>query len=163
MEAAFAVISEAVRYLPDDPQARFAHAQIAFETGRPAAALFDAAFPLNDTNPEFIRNRAAAYASEGQLGSAIAQLESILARQPDWLDGHRLLVNLRVTHGDPDPATSYATAVEAAPTNLSLRLAWFQTLATARQWEAARTVLDEGEKQDRQPPGLCAGPRLYRQ
>jgi tetratricopeptide (TPR) repeat protein len=147
MEAAYAAISEAVQQLPGNPQARFAHAQIAFETGRPAAALFDAALALNDSNPEFVRNRAAAYAHEGQLSAAIVQLETRLARQPDWLDGHRLLVNLRVTHGDPNPARSYERAVQADPANLSLRLAWFHMLATAKSWDAARAVLAEGERQ----------------
>jgi hypothetical protein len=78
--------------------------------------------------------------------AATAQLEAVLATQPEWLDGHRMLANLRVTHGDPDPAESYAKAAQAHPDNLGIRLAWFHHLSTARHWEAARAVIAEGER-----------------
>jgi tetratricopeptide (TPR) repeat protein len=146
MEAAWGLIEEAAKLLPDDPQTQFAHAQIAFETGRPSLALFDTAGPLNAGNPAYIRNRAAAYAADGQVDSAIAQMEAVLAIQPEWLDGHRLLANLRITHGDPDPARSYAKVALAYPENLSIRLAWFHHLSTARHWEAASAVIAEGER-----------------
>jgi tetratricopeptide (TPR) repeat protein len=146
MEEAYALIAEASRLLPDDPQAQFAHAQIAFETGRPAVDLFEAARALCAGNPAYVRNRAAAYAAEGQLDAALAQLVTALAGQPEWLDGHRLLTNLRVTSGEPDPLCSYAEAVIARPDSLPLRLAFFHTVSTARQWDAARRVIAEGER-----------------
>jgi hypothetical protein len=39
MEAAWGLIAEAAKLLPNDPQTLFAHAQIAFETGRPPLML----------------------------------------------------------------------------------------------------------------------------
>ncbi len=146
MEEAFALISETAKLLPDDPQTLFAHAQMAFETGRPALELFETAYALNASNPAYRRNRAAAFAAEGHMDAAVTQLEERLGVQPDWLDGHRLLANLRVTHGDPDPARSYRRAAQSAPTHLALRLAWFHLLSTGRQWDAARAVLDDGER-----------------
>ncbi len=144
MEDAFGLIEQAARQLQDDPQTLFARAQIAYETGRPCIKLFDAAAPLNAENPGFIRNRASAYASAGRMDAAVAQLEERLLAQPEWLDGHRLLANLRVTSGDPDPERSYAAAVRVRPANVHLRLAWFHLLSTARNWDAARAVVTDG-------------------
>ncbi len=146
MEAAFAAIGEAAQRLPDDPQAAFAHAQIALETGRPAVALFEAARPLNAGNLAYIRSRAVAYAAEGQADAAMAQLDEALAAQPAWLDGHRQLANMRITRGHPEPERSYARAVQTNPQSLQLWLAWFHLLASGRNWSAARGVVDEGEK-----------------
>jgi tetratricopeptide (TPR) repeat protein len=138
MESAYAVI---LRADANDPQSAFAHAQIAFETGRPALDLFAKAAPLNPDNPALIRTYAAALAEQGALSDAVALLETTLAANPDWLDGHRLLGNLRVTSGELDPARSIAEAVRRHPDTLSLRLAWFQALSVARQWDAALAVV----------------------
>jgi tetratricopeptide (TPR) repeat protein len=138
MEAAWVAIRRAD---VNDPQTAFFHAQIALETGRPAAALFANAAPLNPNNPALIRNHAAALAEESDVAAATALLEDTLAANPAWLDGHRLLGNLRVTSGDADPARSYADAIKRDPDNLSFRLAWFQALSMAREWAAAQTVV----------------------
>ena len=138
MEAAYAAI---LRADTTDPQSAFLLAQISLETGRPAAALFAQAAPLNPNNPALIHSHAAALADEGDVAGATALLETTLAANPAWLDGHRLLGNLRVTSGDPDPARSYATACQQAPDNLSLRLAWFQALSVARDWDGAGRVV----------------------
>ncbi len=147
MERAYALISEAAQQLSDDPQTLFARAQMAFETGRPAIEFFDAALGLNADNPAFIRNRAAAYAAQGHVETAISQLEATLSNAPEWLDGHRFLARLHVACGDPEPARSYARAVQERPASLSIWLAWFQLLSTARQWDAARAVLETAELQ----------------
>ena len=139
MEAAWVAIQRAD---PNDPQSAFFRAQIALETGRPAADLFAAADRLNPAHPTLIRNHASALAEGGQIGAAIDLLETTLAANPEWLDGHRLLGNLLVTSGDIDAARSFAEACIRKPDSLSLRLAWFQALSVARQWDAARAVVD---------------------
>jgi tetratricopeptide (TPR) repeat protein len=138
MEAAWTAIQHTN---PNDPQAAFVLAQIALETGRPAACLFAAASTLNPNNPALIRGHANALAEAGDLPAATALLESTIAANPAWLDGHRLLGNIRVTAGDIDPARSFADAVQRDPGNLGLRLAWFQALSVTRQWEAAGKVV----------------------
>ncbi len=140
MEAAWATIQRAD---PNDPQTAFMIAQIALEAGRSAADLFDAAVRLNPDNPTLIRNHANALATEGDLAAATALLETTLAENPGWLDGHRLLGNLRITSGEADPARSYAEAVRRDPGSVSLRLALFQALSVARQWDAARLVVGD--------------------
>lgn len=140
LEAAYAAIGCGDR---NDPRVAFLHAQIALETGRPAADLFAAARVLDPGNPTLIRNHAAALAEEGDAAAAVKLLCSTLAQHPAWLDGHRLLANLRITMSAADPAdASYARAAAQDPANLSIRLAWFQTLAMQRDWDAARAVVD---------------------
>jgi tetratricopeptide (TPR) repeat protein len=140
LEAAYAAIR---RGDPNDPRVVSLHAQISLETGRPAADLFAAARALDESNPTLIRNHAAALAEEGDWAGAVALLETTLAQHPAWLDGHRLLANLRITGGEgARAAESYAAAAAKDPANLSIRLAWFQTLAMQRDWDAARAVVD---------------------
>jgi tetratricopeptide (TPR) repeat protein len=140
LEAAYAAIR---RGDPNDPRVAFLHAQIALETGRPAADLFAAARALDPGNPTLICNHAAALAEEGDRVGAVSLLESMLALYPAWLDGHRLLANLRITGGEGGRACeSYAAAAAMDPANLSTRLAWFQTLAMQRDWDAARAAVD---------------------
>ncbi len=140
MEAAYAAIAQADS---NDPLTAFAHAQIAYETGRPALDLFAKAAPLNPDNPALIRTHAAAMAAQGRLPDAVTLIENTLAANPGWLDGHQLLGNLRATSGEANPARSYATACQRDPGNLSLRLAWFQALSVVRNWAGARAVVED--------------------
>lgn len=140
LEAAYAAIG---RGDPNDPRIASLHAQIALETGRPAVDLFAAARVLDAGNPTLIRNHAAALVEDGDRAGAVALLETALVQHPAWLDGHRLLTNLRITSGEGARAgESYAAASVKDPANLSIRLAWFQTLAMQRDWDAARAVVD---------------------
>jgi predicted Zn-dependent protease len=138
MEAAYATI---LRADDNDPQSACVHAQIALETGRPAVDLFAAAIRLSPDNPALTRNHANALVEEGQLAAALMLLETTLAANPEWLDGLRLLGNLRATTGHADATRGYAEASDRVPNSLSLRLAWFQALSVARQWDAARSVV----------------------
>ncbi len=139
LEAAYAAIRQGD---PNDPRVAFLMAQIALETGRPAAELFEGARALDPGNPTLIRNHAAALCDVGDRPGAVALLQTTLAQHPAWLDGHRLLANLRITGGEGTRAAeSYAAASAKDPANLSIRLAWFQTLAMQRDWDAARAVV----------------------
>jgi Tfp pilus assembly protein PilF len=151
MEAAWAAIQRADA---NDPQVAFYHAQIALETGRPAVDLFGAAAALNPDSPALIRNHAAALAEAGEFAAAKTLLETTLAANPGWLDGHRLLGNLRVTAGEADPARSYGAACQRDPDSLSLRLAWFQALSVAREWGAARAVVENALAKFGEKPAL---------
>ena len=157
MEAAYAAIAQADS---NEPLTAFAHAQIAFETGRPALALFAKAAPLNPDNPALIRTYAATLAEQGALSDAVTLLENTLAANPAWLDGHQLLGNLRVTSGESDPIRSYAEACQRNPDNLSLRLAWFQALSVARNWAGARAVVEEALAMFGDKPALRSA-RVY--
>jgi Tfp pilus assembly protein PilF len=146
MENALEVISRAAKRDPDDPRAALGLAQISFETWRPAASLFAAAQRLSPGNPDLIRNRALALAAEGEVQAAVQLLRDTLAVNGAWVDGHRTLANLRITHGEAeDFDESYAAACRVHPDNVALRMAWFQHHVLAKNWARARTILTDAK------------------
>lgn len=146
MDAALAVICEAVRCDPNNPQAAFGHAQIAFEAWQPASHLFERARRLLPDVPDLVRNHALSLAAEGEQDAGEALLESFLARYPGWLEGHRTIATLCETaaHGDGWDK-SYRVATQTEPTNSAIWLAWFQQLATRKDWSGARAVLEDAK------------------
>ncbi|WP_296680560.1 putative 2OG-Fe(II) oxygenase [Novosphingobium sp.] len=129
-----------------DPALLQGLAQTRYELGQPAAALFAQALQSCPGNMELLRNRALALASEGQQAKAESLLEAELARNPDWLDGHRALSTLRWTGADQARfAESYAAAMPRIPHNAALWQAWFSALAQVRDWAGATDVLDRWE------------------
>ncbi len=146
MESAWQAISEAAKHAPNDPQIAFAHAQFAFETWRTAAKLFRTAQRLDPGNLAITRNAALALAAEGQRETAKNLLERTLRGHPDWIDGHKTLTTLRITSGEPEQTDrSFAEACAALPTNMPLRMAWFHSASSARNWTAARRIVEDGE------------------
>jgi tetratricopeptide (TPR) repeat protein len=142
MEAACGALGKARALDTANATTAFAYAQVLFETARPAGAAFALANSLAPNNPTLIRNHAGALAAEGQQQQGEALLMDILAREPEWLDGHKTLAALRVAAGDKDRFDdSFSSAANARTKSLSLRLAWLHLLSTARNWERARQVL----------------------
>lgn len=143
MAEAAEVLAEAVALAPDDPTAAFLHAQLAYERGLPAAALFERAQQLWPDNLDILRNRALACASEGHFAQAEAMLADALRSRPGWLDGQRVLASLRWTHGDGEQFDAgYADACRAEPHNQALWLGWFAAVAQIRDWPRTRRVLE---------------------
>lgn len=163
MEEALVAVGEAAALAPADPQVAFAFAQLSFETWRPAAEAFARARRLAPPHPDLVRNHALALAAEGERAAAEQLLEATLAQEPRWLDGHRTLAAMRITHGEGAAAgegtanrsaadvdsgfdRSYAAACEAQPGHTSLWLAWFQQHATLKRWGEARRILEAAQR-----------------
>lgn len=145
-ENAAAAMAKAVALAPEDSKIVLAHAQVQFETGRPAAQLFRTALRMDPGNLEAIRSAAAALFAEGQHSAGQGLLEKTLRTYPDWLAGHRSLASMRTVSGEgAASARSYLVAVKAQPSNLALRLAWFQQAAAAQDWDLARAIIRDGE------------------
>jgi tetratricopeptide (TPR) repeat protein len=145
-EKAAAAIAKAVALAPEDSKIVLAHAQVQFETGRPAAHLFRTALRMDPGNLEAIRSAAAALVAEGQASAGQGLLEKTLRTYPGWLAGHQSLASIRTVSGEgAASARSYGEAVKAQPRNLELRLAWFQKAAAAQDWELARAIVRDGE------------------
>lgn len=138
LDAAWDAATDAAKASPADPTVAFLHAQIAFESWRPSIELFEHALRLDRTNPDLLRNFVQALVAEGQVDRAEALLSGIIARSPDWRDGHAQLATIRLTRGDKDAFASYRNA---APKHPSLALDWFHRLATIKDWEGAEPVL----------------------
>lgn len=148
MEGADRAINEAARLAPSDPLTAFLRAQSAYELGYPAAALFAEAVRLWPENPDVVRNRALALASEGQHAKAEQLLARALDARPEWLDGQRVLASLRYSHGDAETYDAgFAEAIKLQPRHQGLWLGWFTLRAQQRDWPAARRILDEATVQ----------------
>lgn len=161
LDDAVALFAEAAGRFPGDPGLAFGLAQTRYELGHPAADLFARAAALAPGHPGIARNHALALMSEGRSGEARALLESRLARQPDWLDGHKALATLKWTTGDQAHfSDSLASACRVCPDNAALWLAWFRNLAQARDWPGALAVLDEAERHLGATPALTVS-RLF--
>lgn len=129
--------------------AAFGQAQLRYESGLPTATRFQKLRAKD--KPSQLRLTAAtasALAGEGYADKAMAVLETALAAQPDWIDGHKSLATLRRIMGEAADQCSqcFASACTAQPLNLKLRLAWFQSEAQAKEWGKARQIIAEGEQ-----------------
>lgn len=143
MDEALDRLAKAASLAPTDPRAAFGYAQTSFECWRPAAELFAAARTLIPDQPDLVRNHALALAAEGDYRAAVDLLDNFVAQHPLWLDGHRALASLRITHAEGEVAdASYARACTQLSENAGLRLAWFQHHAIAKDWNRAAAVLD---------------------
>lgn len=141
-----ALFSAAVTRAPRDLALRFGQAQTRYELGLPAAKLFAKAQELAPADLEIARNRALALVSEGDSAGAERLLRNMLRKNPGWLDGHRALATLLWTSGQREHfADHFAPACRAQPGNADLWSAWFRMVAQARDWAAARDILDEAE------------------
>jgi cytochrome c-type biogenesis protein CcmH/NrfG len=147
MPDAMRAFARALQLAPDDALSALAHAEASYESGLPAATLARRALELAPENPAAIGCCAAALAAEGQRRAAENLLVTALAQRPDWLEGQKLLATVRYTGGDPSEfARGYAAAVRLHPQHLPLRLAWFRSVAQARNWEAASRIIEDGER-----------------
>ena len=147
MVEADAAITRAAELAPDDRLIAFLLAQSRYELGDPAAELFERAAALWPENPDVIRNRALALASEGDMAQAQHLLAARLADHPDWLDGHRVLTSLRWTSGQREGCeASFGDALARLPRHQGLWLGWFATVAQHRDWPRAAPILDAAAK-----------------
>jgi tetratricopeptide (TPR) repeat protein len=161
MIEACAAFARAAALAPNSAEIVFGHAQACYASGLPAAHLFRQARQLAPEHLGVARQSAIAMAAEGESVAAEELLQQILQARPDWLDGHKALATMRWTAGRHEDFTaSYRKACRVQRHNLALRMAWFYSVATLRDWPAARQILDEGERiiGDAQPFALA---RLY--
>lgn len=160
-EQAEALFAQAAQRFPQDAGLAFGLAQSRYEHGHPAAHLFERAAALAPERMEIRRNQALALISEGRAGEAARLLETTLARQPDWLDGHKALATLKWTSGDRQGFSDHlAAACRARAGNSALWLAWFGNLAQAKDWAAAEAVLDEAQRHLGSTPAIMLS-RLF--
>jgi tetratricopeptide (TPR) repeat protein len=140
-----------------EPATLFGYAQLCLETGRASAQHFTAAHKLSPDNLRLVKSLAVSLAADGDRAAADALLEEELNRHPEWIEGHKQLSTLRATGAsDNGFAESFAKACAALPQNMQLRLAWFQTMASAKHWGAARAIIEDGKRLIGNTPGFDA-------
>ena len=147
MDDAMHAFARAMQIDPADALSAVAHAEVRYQSGLPAASLAQSQVELAPGNLAAIGCCASALSAEGQGRAAENLLVSALARQPDWIEGQKLLASLRYIGGDESEfARGYAAAVRLLPGHLPLRMAWFRSVAQARKWEAAERIIDDAER-----------------
>lgn len=99
-EAALTALNAAALLAPEDARVAQARAQVAFEAGIDAVALFDTAHRLAPNDGDVLLGRIAARVAAGDAATAVAELEGLLALHPGWYAGHDRLVHLRWMMGD---------------------------------------------------------------
>jgi tetratricopeptide (TPR) repeat protein len=143
MESAYIAICEAAKRAPRRADIAFLKAQTAFETWRPATALFKKALALAPHNAELVKNAALALVSEGKTERGIELLQQSLTDNPLWLEGHRQLASIKTVMGYSSADASYAAAAKLNPDHEGIRLGWFNLFAQSKNWEQARKILTE--------------------
>jgi tetratricopeptide (TPR) repeat protein len=142
MEKAIEAFAKAAALAPQDPRIALGKAQIAFETGCPAAALFQQIRAISPQDGELALSTAAALIQEGQATAGEALVEALVAENPGWLRGHDWLATMRWMMGDrEDFARSFAAAVAAFPADKALRMGWYRAVAQPEQWELAERII----------------------
>jgi tetratricopeptide (TPR) repeat protein len=156
LESAFAAIERAAQIDGANALIALARAQIAYETGRPSARLYQAGLGLRPNDPGVIHNAAKALAADGEPAAARDLLGRTLAGNPDWLDGHKALAAMIATaQGWQAASRYYAEACQRNAENIDLALAWFYASAHAQDWPVARQILEQASRSFAQSPALA--------
>lgn len=143
MADATTAFDRAIELNPRDPRIAMGKAQIALETGQPAAEQFARIRQIAPDDPQLALVTADALRSEGLADEAAGLLVGMLDRNPGWVAGHEALLRIRTTMGAPDPFASFTKAVATAPKDATLRIAEIRALAQQEHWDPASTALDE--------------------
>lgn len=142
MEKAAMAFDRAATLAPQDLRIAMGKAQVAFETGRPAAELFQQIRTIARQDGELALSAAAALVQEGKAEAGEALIETLVSQNPGWLRGHDWLATTRWMMGDTDNfARSYAAAIAAFPADKVIRMACYRAVAQPGRWDLAERVL----------------------
>jgi thioredoxin-like negative regulator of GroEL len=144
-EDALPSLRRAVELNPNAAKAAQALAQTLYEAGLPSIDAFGHALRLLPGDEELVIGLAMALVGEGEVHTAIAGLEKIVARSPLWTRGHVLLSNLRWMEGDRARfSRSFEEARHEYPHSKDLWLQQMMALVHAEQWDEALAVIASG-------------------
>jgi Flp pilus assembly protein TadD len=142
MEQAADAFERAAALAPQDPRIAMGKAQVAFETGNPAAALFTAVRTVAPNDGELALSTAAAFVHQNDAATAQQLLEQLLLQNPAWIRGLDALATMRWMAGQSeDFDRGFRAAVAAQPQELALRLAWYRAVSQVGQWAKAVEVI----------------------
>lgn len=140
-------LRRAVALNPEAANPAFALAKTLYEAGLPCLDEFGQALRLNPQNPEVVSALAMAFVGAGEVGTAIAGLEKILARSPHWIEGQLTLSELRWMEGEREGFTrNFDEAIRQFPQSMELRYKQIVALTHAEQWDEVLRVIAEGRQ-----------------
>jgi tetratricopeptide (TPR) repeat protein len=137
--------AKAAALAPQDPRIALGVAQVRFETGQPAAALFQQIRAIAPQDGELALSTANALVQEGQAEAGEALLEGLLKQNPGWLRGLDALSTMRWLAGDQERFDrGYVDVVRNHPRDLNLRLAWYRAVSQPGLWDRAVAIVNDG-------------------
>jgi Flp pilus assembly protein TadD len=144
-EQALPSLRRAVELAPDAARPAHALARTLYEAGLPSIEAFGHALRLMPGNEEIVSELAMAFVGAGEVNTAIAGLEKIVARSPLWVAGHVKLSQLRWMEGGQQGFTrSFTEALRRYPQAIDLWRGQIVALMHAEQWDEALSVIAEG-------------------
>jgi predicted Zn-dependent protease len=147
MAKAAVAFERASALAPQDARIALGKAQVAFETGRPSAHLFQAVRVVAPQDGELALSTASALVHEGQAEAGEQLIVGLLAHEPAWLRGLEALATMRWMAGDTaNFDRAFADSVRARPQDLALRLAWYRAVSQVGQWERAEAIIADSRR-----------------
>ncbi len=112
---------------PARPKALHGRAAVALERGEPgAAARFDRALAVLQSDPEAWLGKAQALDAEGRVDEARELAQLLVDRIPRWQAALKFLAQLRLAAGEADFASHYGEAAKKAPGDAAIFTEWAQ-------------------------------------
>ena len=142
MERAGEAFDLAASLSPGDARIALGKAQIAFESGRPAAHLFQAVRTVAPNDGELALSTASAHVHEGRPKEGERLIEAMLERDPTWLRGLDALATMRWMAGDSDGFDrAFSESVAARPQIFPLWLGWYRAVSQVGLWAKAKAII----------------------
>jgi len=146
-ELALPSLERAASLAPAVPIIAHALARTRCEAGLESVEAYGRALQLAPGDPSIIAGMTSAFFASGQTDDAIAGLAQILGRSPLWVEGHRLLGDLRWMNGERDGfARSFDAALKLHPTHYGLRREQILVLAHAERWDDLLAAIADGRQ-----------------
>lgn len=144
-EEAVASLRKAAEAAPQSAKIAVALARTLFEAGLPSVEAYGRALALAPGDTDILAGLTGAFVIDGEPESAIAGLERIVARSPQWISGHVLLSKLRWAQGQREGFDrSFEEATAAMPANLDLWREWIIALMHADDFDGVLDVISKG-------------------
>lgn len=144
-EGALVSLRRAVELKPDAVLPAHALAKTLYEAGLPSIDAFGHALRIAPGDPNIVSNLAMAFVGAGEVSTAIAGLEQIVARSPTWVEGQLMLSQFRWMEGDREDFTrNFDVARGQYPQALDLWREQIISLIHAERWDKALQVIAEG-------------------
>jgi tetratricopeptide (TPR) repeat protein len=136
---AIAAFEMAARLKPQDRLIAHTRARLHLEAGLPASSLFESALTVAPSDGGVILGLGAARLAEGNGLFAVTELERVVSQNPNWIDGHRDLIQLRnLLLGKENSLVSLDRALRLQPKNEAL---WQLLIEVQIQMESYESVL----------------------
>ena len=132
---------------PSHANALHGLARLALERGdADAVSRFDAALAVNQANAELWLGKAQAMEAAGDTEGAIGIVAQLVTQGPQWIEGLKVLAQLRLSRGEQDYTSHFREAAKKVPNDPSIPLAHAGILALGEHYEQSAEVALEAQR-----------------